>query len=176
MDENNTQALGQEQDDVDVKEEVQRRKAEAEKSKFAEELLQKAEMQLEHHKLLDQAEKEMEGVGNHGTVEQILLMIGAALLILALPFLGYVNGFFLTLFTAAVSLIAGITSPKKSYSPGLNLIVSVIGLLYFEYGAIIQFHSYGITNLFLLYQALAFDFLFATYFSMVTYRRKVLGG
>lgn len=160
----------------DIQEERSRKRAEEEKVKIAQELLQTAGAQLEHQKLIDQAEKEMGGIGEHGNVEQLLLMIAAGILIFTLPFLGFFNGILLTLFAVAVPLIAGMTSPKRSYSPGLNLMVSVIGLFYFEYGAIIQFHSSSISPLFLVYQALSFDFLFATYFSMVTYRRKVLGG
>jgi hypothetical protein len=80
----------------------------------------------------------------------------------------------LTLFALLISLAAGLTSPKKPYSARLNLYVSAVGLLFFEYAAMIQYHTYSATFLFLLYQILAFIFLFATYFSVITYRHKVL--
>jgi hypothetical protein len=167
-------SLDQEGGDWDIAQEIQKRKAEAENTKVAQDLLVKVQEQIEHQKMLDRVESDSVGVGEHGRMEQILLMVGAGILIFALPFLQYGSSIILTLFAVIICLAAGVTSSRKSYSPGLNLLVSVIGLICFEYSAISQFHFFGATGLFLLDQALAFDFLLAAYFSMVTYRHEVL--
>lgn len=160
----------------DIRQDLSARRAEEEKARIAEELLKKAEQQIEHKKILEQADAEAAGTIEHGLPERIFLVVGAVLVLFILPFLGYVNELILPLFAVVVCLVAGVTSPKKSYSPALNLFISMIGMLYFEYAAIIQFHTYSWTALFAFYQALAFDFLLATYFSMSTYRRKILKG
>lgn len=160
----------------DVRKERAARKAEEEKSRIAQELLKKAEEHIEHKKLLEDADADFSRANGHEKPERIFLLVGSGFLIIVLPFLGYFSGIFLTLFAVVVSLIAGITSPKRSYSAGLNLVVSVVGLLYFEYAAVVQFHLYSWTSLFALYEVLALDFLLASYFSMVTYRRKTLEG
>jgi hypothetical protein len=56
----------------------------------------------------------------------------------------------------------------------MNLAMSLIGLVIFEYSAIIIHAASGASNAFTLYQLLAFLFVFATFFSARTYRKKIL--
>lgn len=142
--------------------------------KIQESVVRKLQEKVDLQKLEAQATAELEEEENHGTTERVLLMSGAVILVFVLPFLHYFSAILLTLFALLVSLVAGLTSPKKQYSPMINLGVAVFGMLLFEYSAIVQFHTYSFTALFILYEVLAFIFLFAAFFSMMTYRGKIL--
>ena len=138
-------------------------------------VLRKLEEKVDLKKMEEEATGELASVGgSQGSTEQLLLMIAAGMMLIVLPLLHYVIGAFLTFFAILISFVAGLTSPKKPYSAALNLIVSAVGILFFEYSAIFEFHTGGATLLFWFCQALAFLFLFASYFSMGSYRRKVL--
>lgn len=161
--------------EADVREERINARVKSDVERLEQDIIKKIEEKSEHQRILAQVDSEMRGEqGQHGALEQILLMSAAAVMIIVLPFIHYLTGILLTIFALVISLAAGLTSPKKSYSPRLNLYVSGAGLLFFEYAAMIQYHTYSVTFLFLLYQILAFIFLFATYFSVITYRHKIL--
>lgn len=147
---------------------------EAEKSRVAEELLQKVEEHVEHKKILQQVEMDTASGGSYGKMEQLFLMGAAVLLIFALPFLPYAEGIILTIFAVILGLAAGFTSPKRAYSPRLNLILSLIGIVFFEYSAIVEFHIHNFGGLFFVYQLLALDFMVGMYFSVLTFRKMVL--
>ena len=146
----------------------------SELERLEEDVIRKLEEKVELKKMEEEARTELTAAGTHGAMEQLLLMLGAGIMIIILPFVRYFLGAFLTLFAVLISFIAGLTSPKKPYSAVLNLLAAAAGTLFFEYGAIFEHHEYGLTLLFWVYQALALIFLFASYFSMSTYRRKVL--
>lgn len=141
-------------------------------AELEERLIEKAEKRLELKKLDKQAEAEI-SERQLGSNEQVLLVVGAALMLFSLPFVRVFWGTILAVFTTIISLIAGFTSPKQSHSPALNLWASVIGLVLFEFAALIS-SRFGTT--FWLYQLLAFIFLLATYFSAKTYRKRILEG
>jgi len=144
-------------------------------AKFEQHLLRKLKSQVEGKSLEQQANAEMSDIANAEVTisfEQVFLMIGAALMVLSLPFMHYLLAIILTLFTITVALVAGLSSPEQPFSPMLNLTISLVGMLFFGLSAIYIHTTQGANNAFWLYQVLAFLFLFSTFFSARTYRKK----
>ena len=144
-------------------------------AKIEQELLEKMERKADLKKLEAQAEAEMQPpsdipVGG----EQVFFLMASAIMVISLPFMHYILAIILTIFAIVVSLVAGLASPKQSFSPLLNLAISLIGLLFFELGAIYIHTTAGSAAGFWLYQVLAFLFLFATFFSARSFRKRVL--
>jgi hypothetical protein len=148
-------------------------------AKLEQDLLEKVEKKAEMKKLEMQADAELAEVSDAGssvTMEQVLLMITAAIMIVSLPFIHFLLAIILAVFTIILAIVAGFSSPKHPLSPRANLFMSLVGLIIFECSAIITHSTVGTSGLFVLYQALAFLFLLATFFSARTYRRKILEG
>jgi uncharacterized membrane protein len=148
-------------------------------AKLEQDLLEKVEKKVEMKKLEAQADAEMTEINNAGSsinMEQILLIITAAIMIISLPFIHFLLAIVLAAFTIILALVAGFSSPKHPLSPRANLFMSLVGLIIFECSAIITHSTVGTSGVFVLYQVLAFLFLLATFFSARTYRRKILEG
>jgi len=147
-------------------------------ARLEQELIEKMKRRSDAEALEKQADRELAMTDmptvRAGGIEQTFLMVAAALMVLSLPFMHYLLASVLTIFTIAVSLVAGLTSPRKTYSVRLNLAISLLGLLFFEFSAIYLHTFEGLSGEFWIYQVLAFIFLFCTYFSMRTYRKRVL--
>lgn len=110
----------------------------------------------------------------YGDIVRKLFIASAAVMIFFLPFIKDELGWPVFLSVCAVfilGLAAGFTTPRRLDMSFYNVVISLAGLLMFEFEAIV---AYGKDNYsFLLFwgsQLLAILFLFALYFSAKTFR------
>jgi hypothetical protein len=110
----------------------------------------------------------------YGDVVRRLFLVGAFIMALSLPFFweDISLPLYITIFAViVVDIAAGVTTPAKFWSSVLNLLVSILAVISFEYYAV---RSY--TNIreeayfFLTNQVLAIIFLLALYYSVKTVR------
>ena len=74
------------------------------------------------------------------------------------------------LFVLSVVFIAGITNPAQRMLSVLDLIVSLVGFIVFEYYSVKVFAEGSIYFIYLINQAIAILFLLAFYFAVKTFR------
>ena len=74
------------------------------------------------------------------------------------------------LFVLIVVFIAGITNPATKWLSTLDLIVSLLGFIVFEYYSVRVFTEGSIYFIYLINQAIAILFLLAFYFAVKTVR------
>ncbi|MDO8466816.1 MAG: hypothetical protein Q7S83_01610 [bacterium] len=106
-------------------------------------------------------------------VRKIFVGSGVVML-LTLPFFNNllpVNAFVSIFTILVVSIAAGLTNPRKSWTAALNMGASILGLATFEYYAVDAASRYGGESaLFLVNQFLALAFFLALYLSTKTLR------
>ncbi len=114
----------------------------------------------------------------YGDVVRFCFLLSAAVMLISLPFLNNrlpIPVFFSLLAILAIGIFAGVTNPLQKSTAAINLAVSAIALVAFEYYAVKSYLMYSITDLlFIINQLLALIFLFATYYSTKTLRAKLL--
>lgn len=110
----------------------------------------------------------------YGDVVRILFMAAALVMLIGLPAIrNYIQ--IPTFFSVAAMLVlgftAGLTNPKQIWEAGVNVVISLIGFLVFESYAVWAYQRYSATDKFFIANlVLGFIFLFATYFSVKTWR------
>ena len=114
----------------------------------------------------------------HGNIVRRLFLLGAVIMLVTLPFLNLSLPFPLhvSLFAIlALSMVAGLTNPLKKWAVVLDQITAIIAVMLFEYYAATYYVRYSATSWeFIVNQVLAFNFLFALYYSTKTLRGKLL--
>ena len=144
-------------------------------AKLEQQLMEKLQQQSEGKKLEEQADAEMAEISNAGaslSLEQILLMIAAAIMIISLPFIHYLLAIVLALFTILLALVAGLTSPKRPLGPRISLVMSLVGLLLLNIRLLLPMPPRARAVLSCFIKCSRFLFLFATFFSARTYRKR----
>lgn len=109
-------------------------------------------------------------------VRQLFVIAAAALLILA-PFISSVTAGILPFqIGAALTLacLAGLTSPRKPWVLLADGLAAAIGVVIFEFLALVAFREKAIF-VFMVLEGLVLVFLFGLYFSIKTYRAMTLG-
>jgi len=126
-------------------------------------------------KLIKQADREIRPMDHYyGDYVRRLFLVGSFVWVAVAPFTGTLDA---RLIIAAVFgmlafvIAAGLTSPTKYFTAILNIIISLIAVIGFEWIAI---NLYGPAPaggfLFWIYQLLTINFLFALYYSVKTLR------
>jgi len=114
----------------------------------------------------------------YGDTVRILFMAAALVMLVGLPAVGSYIGlptFFSVIAILGLVLTAGLTNPKQVWEAGLNVGISLVGFLVFESYAVAAYGRFSATDKFFLANlALGFIFLFATYFSVKTWRGLLL--
>lgn len=110
----------------------------------------------------------------YGDIVRRLFIVGALIMLVGLPFFNIllpVHVFFSILAIVIITVVAGIMNPIHKTMAIIELFVSIIALLIFEYYAVGYFTSFGRWHpLFLINQGLAILFFAAVYFSSKTLR------
>lgn len=113
----------------------------------------------------------------YGNLVRRFFLIGAVIMLLTLPFLNPllpVPLFYSLLAIIVLSLVAGLTSPVKTWAIFLDELIAVTAVLIFEYYAVGYYVQYSWeSSLFIVNQLLAFDFLFALYYNTKTLRARL---
>lgn len=110
----------------------------------------------------------------YGTIVRQLFLIGGILMLLTLPFfqnLLPVPSFISVLAILLIGIAAGFTSPRNAFVMILNLGISLVAFVAFEYRAVVTY-SIPLEPLFLANQFLAAVFFFALYYSAKTVRAR----
>ncbi len=110
----------------------------------------------------------------YGDTVRRLFILSAIIMIVTLPFLANrlpVPPFTSILLIVALALMAGFLAPRNKWAITFDLLVSVGGVLVFEYYAVDAYNAYSVSDiLFLVDQTLAILFLFASYYASKTMR------
>lgn len=117
------------------------------------------------------------GAHYYGDMVRALFLAGAVVMLVALPFftnLLPVPATIAIFIILAVGTIAGLTNPKQKWVMILNVLISTMAFIVFEYYATVAFTSYSVSNFFLLNQTLALIFFVAFYYSMKSLRGSLL--
>src|SRR3989344_5145857 len=110
----------------------------------------------------------------YGDNVRVFFVIGAALILLLLPF--YPDDIFVSTPAALIAIViftgaAGLTNPKHAWTWALNMIIASIAFVLFGYSAILSYIKYSAFEpLFWANQTLALNFLLAFYFAIKTMR------
>ncbi|MEK7636181.1 MAG: hypothetical protein AAB362_00630 [Patescibacteria group bacterium] len=111
----------------------------------------------------------------YGDVVRRLFLVGAVIMLLALPFFyKLIPGpiFFSIFAIIIVELAAGMTSPKTLWSAIMNVLIAIFGIFAFENEAISAFSHYDAEIwYFWINQLLALIFLIALYYGVKTVRQ-----
>ena len=103
-----------------------------------------------------------------------LFLLGALLMVAGLPFLYDVIPqpiFFSILAIFVLLAAAGLTNPQQVLTSAVNVALAIFATGAFEYYAIYASQNYGVGSLFFwANEALAINFLFASYYSIKTLR------
>lgn len=114
----------------------------------------------------------------YGDLVRILFMTAAIIMIVTLPFLtsDLPISFLISIFTILIiGILAGITNPLQKWTTVTDTIISILGIMTFEYFAVTTYIEKSYTNLFFITnQILAVIFLFALYYSTKTIRAMFL--
>lgn len=117
------------------------------------------------------------GAHYYGDMVRALFLSGAVLMLVSLPFftnLIPVPATLAILIILAIGTIAGLTNPRQKLVMILNVSISTIAFMIFEYYATVAFRSYSLSNFFLLNQTLALIFFVAFYYSIKSLRGSLL--
>jgi uncharacterized membrane protein len=114
----------------------------------------------------------------HGDVVRVFMVIGGALMSMALPFftdLIPVPIFFSVLAILILVVLSGLLNPQQKWLALANAAISGLAFLIFEYHAILALQAMSFRNLFFIVnQLLAFVFFIATYYATKTARGMFL--
>jgi hypothetical protein len=108
----------------------------------------------------------------YGDLIRKLFMIGAAVMVVGLPFIGsYISmpTFISVLAILVLGILAGITNPRHHWVMVANTVISVVAFVIFEIYAI-KFYYANQAYFFVVNQGLSLLFLAATYYSTKTWR------
>lgn len=108
----------------------------------------------------------------YGDLIRKLFMVGAAVMVVGLPFVGsYISmpTFVSVLAILVLGILAGLTNPRHVWVTVVNTIISVIAFVLFEIYAI-KFYYANQAYFFVVNQGLSLLFLAATYYSTKTWR------
>lgn len=114
----------------------------------------------------------------YGDVTRHLFLIAGGVMIIFIPLQGSLLPMATVIFVAGILLIgvlAGLTDPRRRSIAVMNVGISAIGLVIFEYYAAIGYREQGFSLDFLAHQAIALLFFFALYFSTKTLRAMISG-
>jgi len=109
----------------------------------------------------------------YGDISRIFFLLAGIIMLLGLPILNQtisVPAYISILFVLSVVFIAGITNPAQRMLSVLDLIVSLVGFIVFEYYSVKVFAEGSIYFIYLINQAIAILFLLAFYFAVKTVR------
>ena len=113
----------------------------------------------------------------YGNLVRRLVLAGAIIMLLTLPFLNPllpIPLFCSLLAILFLSLIAGFTSPAKMWAIVLNEVIAILAVLIFEYYAVGYYIAYSAgSSIFIVSQLLALDFLIALYYNTKTLREMI---
>ncbi len=108
-----------------------------------------------------------------------LFVLAAVVMVVTLPFFYNrlkIDFYLLAIFIVGISLLAGFTSVRRQWTSILDMGVSIFGLVFFEYYAVVAYLNYWVSDgWFWVNEVLAVIFFFALYFSTRTLRGKILG-
>ncbi|OGD95441.1 hypothetical protein A3F02_03260 [Candidatus Curtissbacteria bacterium RIFCSPHIGHO2_12_FULL_38_9b] len=113
----------------------------------------------------------------YGDVGRLFFLLGGVVMLFSLPLLNQmmpVPAYVSILIIVAVVFVAGITNPAQKWVHILDSVISLVGIILFEYLAILVYTQGNEFFTFLLNQTLAAIFLFAFYFSVKTVRGFVV--
>ncbi len=103
-----------------------------------------------------------------------LFLVGALIMVTSLPFLYDVIPqpvFFSILAIFVLLAAAGLTNPQQVLTSAINVALAIFATGAFEYYAVYASQNFGVGSLFFwANEALAIDFLFASYYSIKTLR------
>ena len=108
----------------------------------------------------------------HGDIVRVVFFIAGLIMIVGLPlFKEEINFpiYFSIFATMVLVILAGLTNPKQMWIAYLNLVVSLVGFVIFEYEAATKFDDLT-SSFFIINQILALLFFTALYFSVKTLR------
>ncbi len=114
----------------------------------------------------------------YGDIVRKLLFSAAILMLFGLPFFSErlpvsLSGSLVVII--AVGFFAGLTNPIKSWTIFIDMVVSILATIIFEYYAVVNYQTNsGADWLFWIDQILALIFLFALYYSTKTVRAMFL--
>jgi len=115
----------------------------------------------------------------YGDIVRKLFLAGAIIMLLTLPVLNPLLPLpiFDSLLTIIIlSLVAGLTSPRKKWTLFVNEIIAIGAVIAFEYYAVNYYIAYSAeSTIFLVNQLLAVIFLFALYYNTKTIRGMISG-
>lgn len=115
----------------------------------------------------------------YGNLVRRLFLGGAIVMLLGLPFFNAilpVDIFYSLLAIIILSLVAGFTSPRKTWAIAVDEIIAIVAVLAFEYYAVGYYIQYaGWSWIFAISQLLALDFLVALYYNTKTLREMTPG-
>ena len=109
----------------------------------------------------------------YGDISRIFFLLAGIIMLLGLPILNQtisVPAYISILFVLSVVFIAGIANPAQRMLSVLDLIVSLVGFIVFEYYSVKVFAEGSIYFIYLINQAIAILFLLAFYFAVKTVR------
>jgi hypothetical protein len=134
-------------------------------------------MQQENEQLIKQAEKEIGPlIHYYGDYVRRLFLAGAFIWVAILPFVHSlipVPMFLSVLGILILVIAAGLTNPMQYFTVVLNVIISLIAIVAFEWYALNLRAAFpGDHFLFWVYELLTLNFVFALYFSVKTLRKK----
>jgi hypothetical protein len=113
----------------------------------------------------------------YGNLVRRFFLLGAIIMLVTLPFLNALLpvSLFYSLFAIVVlSLVAGLTSPRKMWAIGLDEVIAVFAVMVFEYYAVSYYLEYSASSpLFIVNQLLALNFLVALYYNTKTLRGMI---
>ena len=110
----------------------------------------------------------------YGDIVRKLFILSAIIMIVTLPFLTDrlpVPPFISIIIIVALPLITGFLAPRNKWVISLDLLVSSVAVIVFEYYAVQAYKTSPVSDtLFLVNQTLAIIFLFASYYASKTMR------
>ena len=114
----------------------------------------------------------------YGDVVRVLLLAAGAIVLVfspSHPDLMPLGTFPVVIIALLSVLLAGLTSPKQTWVMFANAAVSAVGVVFFEYIAILQYQSVQSIQdiVFVLQQLIAVIFFFALYYASKTLRGRV---
>lgn len=117
----------------------------------------------------------------HGDIVRVVFLIAAFIILFTLPtFQSLLNIPILTsiIVILILGVAAGLTNPLKKWSATINVVISVVGFLIFEYSAVLlyqgQIDSTKNVAFFLTNLILGLLFLISLYFSVKTLRGELI--
>lgn len=123
---------------------------------------------------MDNSNQEIQPPHYYGNIVRILFLTAALVMMVGLPAIRdylHIPTIFSVTAILVLSLAAGLTNPRQIWEAGLNAIISIVAFLFFESYAVWAYEHYSATDKFFIANlALGFIFLFATYFSVKTFR------